>query len=116
MPGENGLGETGAGESEPKESEPRESEQSTGAVSGGGESSKGPQLWTIKLVAGEDLAKVWQEALGGIAQSVARFKERPGDQSAGRFWRIEAICLNLCWAAVFCRGCSVVRPRFSWSI
>ncbi len=87
MPGGNGPGENGPGGNGAQESE-----QNAGAVSRGGESSKGPQLWTIKLAAGDAHATVWQEALEGIAQSVARFKERPGDQSTVRSWRIEAIC------------------------
>ena len=52
---------------------------------------RGPELWVIRFIAGDALAPLCEEALGGIAQSVARFKVEP-DSVPTRSWRIEAIC------------------------
>jgi ribosomal protein L11 methyltransferase len=63
----------------------------SGAGASGEGRPRGPELWVIRFIAGDALAPLWEEALGGIAQSVARFKVEP-DSAPTRSWRIEAIC------------------------
>lgn len=58
----------------------------------GAEGAPGRRLWTIRLVCGDAPAAAWQEALGLIAQSVARFEVQPAAGPGPRSWRIEAIC------------------------
>ncbi len=71
---------------------PGEGGRGPGAGASGDGSSRGRHFWIVRLVAGDAPARRWEEALAGIAQSVARFEVEPAACAGMRSWRIEAIC------------------------